>query len=83
MGFLYFDQLASKGWEEACRLYVQYYPERLNANAFIGIITALEDTVWTRATSEQKARAHQLVNELRKDLGLPPAKKLTKKLKRR
>lgn len=79
MGLIYLEQIKSLGFEETCRKWIQYYPERLNANAFIGIICAIEDTVWSNATPNQRQMAHALVKLLRNEAGLPPTKKKHKK----
>ena len=75
MGIETLEQVKTLGFEETCRTWVQYYPERLNANAFIGVICAIEDTVWTKATSEQRRIAHALVKEMKHDFGLPQLKR--------
>lgn len=73
------EQLKSLGVEGTCRKWVQYYPERLNANAFLGVICAIEDTVWTEATPEQRNEAHAMVKALRREFGLPQVKRKQKK----
>lgn len=70
MGFTRLEQLEALGFEEVCRRWVQRYPERLNANAFLGVVTALEDTVWTQATSTQRAAARELAAQLRRELNI-------------
>lgn len=71
MGLTTLEQVKSLGFEEVCRKWVQFYPERLNANAFIGVICSIEDTVWTKATPQQRRMAHAMVRELRLEFGLP------------
>lgn len=75
MGLTTLEQVKNLGFEDTCRRWVQYYPERLNANAFIGVICSIEDTVWSKATLQQRREAHAMVRELRFESGLPPAKK--------
>ena len=75
MGILFFDQIEKLGFEETCRLWVQYYPERLNANAFLGIACALDKIVWTCATPEHRQLSHKMVSTLKSELGLPITKK--------
>ena len=70
MGIETLAQLRRLGFERACRAYVASFPERLNANAFLGILCTLEDTVWTRATPAQRAAARALAKELRRELGV-------------
>lgn len=75
MGITTLENILRLGFEEACRKWVEYYPERLNANAFLGIICSIEATVWTEATSNQRRAAHAMVGSLRKEFGLPPVKR--------
>lgn len=79
MGITTLEEISNLGFDETCRKWVQYYPERLNANAFIGVICAMEETVWTKATTEQRRMAHAMVKLLRNEYGLVPAKKSHKK----
>ncbi len=81
IGLVYMDQLEALGFEDTCRKWVEFYPERLNANAFLGIICALEQTVWTKATPDQRAQAHGMVKLLRQEYKLPPAKPKRKLVK--
>lgn len=74
MGIIFLDEIITLGFEETCRQWVQYFPERLNANAFMGIACAIDGVVWTKATAEHKALAHSLVRQLRKEYNLPPVK---------
>lgn len=71
MGITTLEQIQKLGFEETCRQYVTYYPERLNANAFLGVICSLENTVWTKATSQQRKSAHSMVRLLRQEFGRP------------
>lgn len=75
MGLTTLEQVKNLGFEEVCRKWVQYYPERLNANAFIGVICSIEDTVWTKATPQQRRMAHAMVRELRHEFGLPQTRR--------
>lgn len=81
MGIFYLDEIEDLGFESTCRKWVEYFPERLNANAFIGIACTLDHVTWTQATSSQRAKAHQMVAKLRQELSLPPAKKIKKRKK--
>lgn len=67
-------QIRKLGFEETCRKWVEYYPERLNANAFLGIICSIENTVWTKATAEQRKKAHSMTRLLRSEFGLSQRK---------
>ncbi len=83
MGIQTIEQIQKIGFERFCRKYVSFFPERLNANAFLGIICSIEGTVWTKATENQRAKAHSLVAEMRKELSLPlPKRKKSSKLRR-
>ena len=64
------EQIKNIGFEEMCRKYVMFYPERLNANAFLGIICSIEDTVWTQASPHQRAEARNMARILRHEFGL-------------
>jgi hypothetical protein len=70
MGFDTLEQLEALGFEEVCRRWVQRFPQRLNANAFLGVVTALEGVVWTQASASQRAAARALVAEMRRELGM-------------
>ena len=74
MGLTTFGQLEDLGWEAVCRKWVEHFPERLNANAFIGVIATLEGISWTKVSASDRARARLLVSELRQDYGLPATK---------
>ena len=74
MGLNTYGQLEDLGWEGVCRRWVEEYPERLNVNAFIGIIATLEGIAWTQISPSDRAKARLLVNQLRQDYGLLPVK---------
>ena len=73
MGLTTFGHLEDLGWEQVCRKWVEKFPERLNANAFVGVIAALEGIPWTQASASDRAKARVLVNLLRREYGLPHA----------
>lgn len=79
MGITTLEQLQELGWEETCRRYVQYFPERLNANAFFGVIAALQGVAWNKLSLAKRADANRLVSELREQLGLPKVKKAARR----
>ena len=56
MGLKTFGQLEDLGWEEVCRKWVENFPERLNVNAFIGVIATLEGIAWTRVSASDRAK---------------------------
>ena len=61
------DQLEELGFEESARLWVEHFPERLNANAFVGIIATLDGIVWTKASARQRALAQKMVDLLKRE----------------
>jgi hypothetical protein len=70
--FMHRGHIVNKlGFEEVCRKYVTFYPERLNANAFLGIICSIENTVWTQSTPQQRQEARKMAQLLRIEFGLP------------
>lgn len=68
MGLTTFGQLEKLGWEKVCRRWVKYFPERLNVNAFIGVIATLEGITWTKVTPSDKALARNLIREIKAEL---------------
>ncbi|MEQ1876711.1 MAG: TfoX/Sxy family protein [Bdellovibrionia bacterium] len=64
------EQLKKTGFEDMCRKYVMYYPNRLNANAFLGVICSIENTVWTQATARQRSEARNMVRLLKTEFGI-------------
>ncbi len=75
MGIHTLEQIKDLGFEDTCRKWIEYYPERLNANAFLGVICSIEETVWTKATAEQRQTAHTMAAALRREFGLRPVKR--------
>jgi hypothetical protein len=70
MGLTTFGQLEDLGWEAVCRKWVEEFPERLNVNAFIGIIATLEGISWTKVSPSDRAQARRLVAKLKAEYGL-------------
>lgn len=68
------ERVAAIGWEEAFLRWVEAYPERLNLNAAVGVIAKAEGISWLRVRASEKERARVLVNALRRERGLKPAK---------
>jgi hypothetical protein len=81
MGLKTLEQVVALGFEDTCRRWVEYFPERLNANAFIGVVCSIDGTVWTSATAGQRTQAHRMVQLLRAEFGLPPPKPRKRALK--
>jgi hypothetical protein len=71
MGLTTYGQLEELGWQQVCRMWVENFPERLNVNAFIGVIATLEGIRWTEVSASDQAKARSLVDELRREYGLP------------
>jgi hypothetical protein len=71
MGIEYLDQIERLGFEETCRLWVERYPVRLNANAFLGVACVLDGVVWTKASAVHRTMAHDLVRVMRREEGRP------------
>jgi hypothetical protein len=67
MGIRTFGQLEDLGFEAVCRKWVEHYPERLNVNAFIGVIATLEGISWTKVTSSDRSRAKNLVIKMKQE----------------
>lgn len=73
MGIYYLEEIEEMGFEETCRKWIEHFPDRLNANAFLGIACVIDGTTWTKATPTHRAMAHSLVSELRREMGMAPA----------
>ena len=69
------------GWGDLCCRWSENFPERLNVNAFIGILATLEGIDWTKITDGQRAQARRLVGNLRSELNLPPTKIVKRKVR--
>jgi hypothetical protein len=71
MGLKTYGQLEDLGWEAVCRKWVENFPERLNVNAFIGVIATLEGISWTKISPSDRAKARNLVQRLKQEYGIP------------
>lgn len=69
LGFQFVEDLQRVGFEEVCRKWVEYFPERLNANAFLCVIATIGEMTWTKATPSMRAEARSFAKMLRKELG--------------
>lgn len=72
LGLTTVDQLERLGAEAVCRRWVERFPERLNVNAFVGVVATLEGVPWTRVSPGGKALARRIVDDLRGDFGAVP-----------
>jgi hypothetical protein len=70
VGISTLQQLEKLGWEKALRKLVREFPEALNLNFASAMIGALEGEDWREIDPEKKARARQLIRELREELEL-------------
>ena len=75
LGFRTLADLRRLGFAEVCRKWAEYYPERLNANAFVGVIATLEGLVWTRVSALHRQQAKMLVQEIKEEFGVPSKRK--------
>jgi hypothetical protein len=64
LGLTTLEQLIELGFDGTCRAWVERYPGRLNVDAFVGVLTALEDTPRARVSASQRTRAQAKVVEL-------------------
>ncbi|MFO0750611.1 MAG: hypothetical protein U1F43_33825 [Myxococcota bacterium] len=58
------------GWEEVCRRWVEACPERLNLNAFYGVLAVHDGVDWRDLPPERRADAAALKRRLALELGL-------------
>jgi hypothetical protein len=67
------EDLRELGWEEACVRWAEAFPLRLNANAFAGIVAAIEDVDWRDLDPAWKVRIRALKARLvRESAGAGP-----------
>lgn len=83
MGLATFGQLEDLGWEGVCRQWVEQFPERLNVNAFIGVIATLEGISWTQVSTSDRAKARGLANLLRREYEAPTDMRRTRRTRSR
>ena len=60
------EHLCELGWEEACLLWVERYPARVNLNAFTSVIGAVQGVAWNEINPTDRQRAKVLIAELRR-----------------
>ncbi len=60
------ERLCELGWEEACLLWVERYPARINLNAFTSVIGAIQGVAWNEINPADRQRAKVLIAELRR-----------------
>ena len=71
MGITTVDQIERLGAEETCRRWVERFPERLNVNAFVGVVATLEGVPWTRVSDGGRGLARRIAESLRGEFGAP------------
>jgi hypothetical protein len=59
------EELRELGWKEACLLWVERFPARINLNAFRSVIGAIYGADWNRIPPDEDADAQRTVKELR------------------
>jgi len=62
---IYLEQLQKMGWQDSCVKYVEYYPSRLNLNAFCAIIGAINNQDWRKVDSNLKLEAKKLIRNIK------------------
>ena len=65
LGVVDLEQIKEVGWEDFCIKYVEFFPERLNLNAFYAIIGAIYDQDWREIDSDLKLQAQKLQKRLK------------------
>ncbi len=65
IGLKHLEDLQRLGFEASCRKWVQHFPERLNANAFLAVLATLEGVLWTKASESMRREARALAQEMR------------------
>lgn len=65
LGMTALERLQEMGWTEACLLSTERYPARVNLNAFVSVIGAIEERVWHEIDPAVKEEARRLIARLR------------------
>ena len=58
-------QMRQYGWEEVCVRWAEAFPARINLNAFISVIGAIDDVDWRRVDPELRRQAQSLARRLK------------------
>ncbi len=61
------DDLRELGWEEVCARWADAYPLRLNVNAFVGVVAAIEGVDWRELDPAWKSRIRALRDRLARE----------------
>ena len=65
IGIRTLDQMREYGWEEVCLHWAEAFPARINLNAFISVIGAIDDVDWRRVDPELRRQAAALARRLK------------------
>lgn len=65
LGVRTLEHLRELGWREACLLWVERFPARINLNAFRSVVGAIYDVPWNRIPPDEEAAVQRLLRELR------------------
>jgi hypothetical protein len=74
LGLVFVEDLQRLGFERVCRMWVEKFPERLNANAFVAVLSTIEGVVWVNATQNIRSQARSLTQVIRAELGYKVSK---------
>lgn len=66
LGIYTVEQLRELGWKEACLLWVERFPSRINLNAFRSVIGAVYGLDYNQIPPDEDAEAQRTVMELRR-----------------
>ena len=58
-------QMREYGWEEVCVRWAEAFPARINVNAFMSVIGAIDDVDWRRVDPELRRQATALARRLK------------------
>jgi uncharacterized protein YjeT (DUF2065 family) len=75
LGIVSVERVVALGWREVFARWVEAYPHRLNANAAVGLIAVVEGISWMRVPAARRAHAREVVDALRRAMGLAPTRR--------
>jgi hypothetical protein len=61
VGITTVEEVLELGWEEAYLRWVEEFPNRINVNAAVGMIAAVEGVHWLKVNPVEKQRARRLL----------------------
>lgn len=65
LGVRTLEHLRELGWREACLMWVERFPSRINLNAFRSVVGAVYGVGWNEIPPEEDAAVRRLLKELR------------------